>query len=465
VQTGEQAWLATGRQHAAILEAVEGQPETRYATTRDGVAIAYHVLGDAELDVVWTPAVSYPFDLLWEEPSFAHFASRVAGFSRSIWVTPRGLGGSGGQWTDNFTDDTSVDDMTALLDDCGAQKVVFAGSAVGGPFAIRYAHARPDRVRSLVLIDTYARFLRAPDYPFGFPEEKFELFLTGLQTWGAGASVHILAPSRAADPLFRERFARIERLGQPPDQAAASLRQALSVDVRHLLPELEVPTLVLHRRDDRYIRADCGRYLAASIPGAKYVELAGEDNLFFVGDVDAVVDELEEFLTGARQSPEGEVVTRTILFTDIVSSTERVAELGHRAWSALTAEHDAIVRAALRRHRGREIKTIGDGFLAIFDANTRAVRCAAEIVAAAGNVGLEVRAGVHTGEVELLSDDVAGLAVNIAKRVCDLAAPSQVLVSETVRGALVGAGITLADHGTHVLKGVPGDWRLFFVDV
>jgi class 3 adenylate cyclase/pimeloyl-ACP methyl ester carboxylesterase len=407
--------------------------------------------------------VSYPFDLLWEEPSFAHFARRVAGFSRSIWLTPRGLGGSGGQWTDNFTEDTSLDDVTALLDDCGAQQVVFAASAVGGPFAIRYAHARPERVRSLVLIDTYARFLRAPDYPFGFPADRFEHFLTGLQTWGAGTSVDILAPSRAADPLFRERFARIERLGQPPDQAAASLRHALSVDVRHLLAEIEVPTLILHRRDDRYIRVDCGRYLAASIPGAKYVELAGEDNLFFVGDVDAVVDELEEFLTGARQSPEGQLVTSTILFTDIVSSTEQAARLGHRAWSALTAEHDAMVRAALRRHRGREIKTIGDGFLATFDASTRAVRAAADIVAAATSVGLEVRAGVHTGEIEIRPDDVAGLAVTIAKRICDLAGPSQVLVSETVRGALVGTGITVADHGVHVLKGVPDEWRLFAV--
>jgi class 3 adenylate cyclase len=340
---------------------------------------------------------------------------------------------------------------------------VFAASAVGGPFAIRYAHAQPDRVASLVLIDTYARFLRAPDYPSGLPEDVLELFLTALQKWGAGASVDVLAPSRAGDPLFRERLARIERLGQPPDQAAASLRHALSVDVRDLLPELTVPTLILHRRDDRYIRVDCGRYLAAAIPGAKYVELPGEDNLFFVGDVDAMVDELEEYLTGTRQAPEGQVVTSTILFTDIVSSTEQAARLGHRAWSALTAEHDALVRAALHRHHGREIKTIGDGFLATFDASTRAVRAAADIVAAAANVGLEVRAGVHTGEIEILADDVAGLAVNIAKRVCDLAGASQVLVSETVKGALIGSGITVADHGVHALKGVPDEWRLFSV--
>jgi pimeloyl-ACP methyl ester carboxylesterase len=217
---------------------VDDLPETRYVTTRDGVAIAYHVLGDGPIDIVWTPAVSYPFDLLWEEPSFARFARRVAGFSRSIWVTPRGLGGSGGHWSDNYRDDIAVDDTTTLLDQCGASDVVLAASAVGGPLAIRYAHARPDRVRSLVLIDTYARFLRAPDYPFGFPEKLFDQFLTGLQRWGAGASVDILAPSRAADRAFRDRLARIERLGQPPDQAAASLRHALSVDVRRLLPEL-----------------------------------------------------------------------------------------------------------------------------------------------------------------------------------------------------------------------------------
>lgn len=442
---------------------MDGQPETRYATAPDGVPIAYHVLGDGELDVVWTPAVSYPFDLLWEEPSFAHFARRVAGFSRSIWLTPRGFGGSGGQWTDNFAGDSSLDDLTALLDDCGAETVVLVASAVGGPFAIRYAHARPDRLRSLVLVDTYARFLRAPDYPQGFPEELFEHFLSGLQKWGAGTSVDILAPSRAADPRFRERFARIERLGQPPDQAAASLRHALSIDVRQLLPELTVPTLIVHRRDDRYIRVGCGRYLAESIPGARYVELPGQDNLFFVGDVDALVDQLEEFLTGTHQAPEGQVVTSTILFTDIVSSTEQAARLGHRAWSALTAEHDSLVRSALRRHRGHEIKTIGDGFLATFDASTRAVRAAADIVTSATDVGLEVRAGIHTGEIEMLSGDIAGLAVNIAKRVCDLAGPSQILVSETVKGALVGTGISLVDRGTHVLKGVPDEWRLFTV--
>lgn len=441
---------------------MEARPQTRYVTAPDGAAVAYHVLGDGPIDVVWTPAVSYPFDLLWEEPSFAHFARRVARFSRSIWLTPRGFGGSGGHWTDNFTEQSSVDDLSVLLDDCEAPNVVLAASAVGGPFAIRYAHARPDRVRSLVLIDTYARFLRASDYPFGLPESLFELFLTGVQTWGTGTSVDLLAPSRAADGLFRERIARIERLGQPPDQAAASLRQALSVDVRHLLPELQVPTLVLHRRDDRYIRAECGRYLAAAIPGAHYVELPGADNLLFVGEVDALVDELEEYLTGAHQAPEGQVITSTILFTDIVSSTERASRLGHRVWSGLTAEHDAAVRHALQRHGGREIKTMGDGFLATFDAGTRAVRAATQIVTSA-NLGLEVRAGIHTGEIELLPDDVSGLAVTIAKRVCDLAGPSQVLVSETVKGALVGTGIALVDQGSHALKGVPDEWRLYSV--
>jgi len=242
-----------------------------------------------------------------------------------------------------------------------------------------------------------------------------------------------------------------------------SVRAGFLRDVRALLPTLAVPTLVLHREGNRYIRVGAGRYLAEHIPGATYVELSGNDHLFFVDDTDAVLDNIEEFLTGSHQAPEGDVVTTTILFTDIVASTEQSARMGHRKWTTLTDSHDAMIRAALQRHRGREVKTIGDGFLATFDASTRAVRAAMEIVAAARGLGLDVRVGVHTGEVEVRADDVVGLPVSIAKRICDLADPGEVLVSEAVKILTVGSGITVSEQGTHVLKGVPETWRLFAV--
>jgi class 3 adenylate cyclase/pimeloyl-ACP methyl ester carboxylesterase len=424
------------------------------------VSLAYHVLGNGRLDVLWTPVVSFPFDLLWEEPSFAHFARRVARFSRSIWSTPRGLGGSGGEWVDLFEDSTLDGDFSSVLDQAGCERAVVVGFGVAGSFAIRYAHSHPERVHSLVLIDTFARYLRAPDYAVGLRESDLDRFLDRIKLWGSGMSVDLLAPSRAADPHFRERIARLERLGQPPDEAASSLRRALSVDVRHLLLSLRVPTLVLHRQHDRYILAQSGRFLAATIPDAKYVELPGEDNLFFVGEVDALVDELEEFLTGTHQAPEGQVTTVSILFTDIVASTEQSARLGHRRWSRLVEDHDAMVRLALQRYQGREVKSTGDGFLLTFDAASRAVRAASDIVDAAHGAGLELRAGVHVGEVEVRPDDVVGLPVSIAKRVCDVAAPGQVLVTEVVRLLTETSSIDFEDGGTHHLKGVPGSWKL-----
>ena len=248
-----------------------------------------------------------------------------------------------------------------------------------------------------------------------------------------------------------------------PDRIADSVRAIFELDVRALLPTVSVPTLILHREGDRYIRLGAGRYLAEHIPNARFVVLPGDDHLFFVGDTDALADEIEEFVTGARSGAEGEVRTMTVLFTDIVASTEHQARVGTREWSRLSDHHDAIVRAALVRNRGHEVKTTGDGFLATFEATGRAIRCAAEIVAGAKDIGLVLRAGVHVGEVEARGDDLGGLAVTIAKRVCDLAGPGELLVSETVRGHMVGAGIEFVDRADRELKGVPGKWRLFGV--
>jgi class 3 adenylate cyclase len=341
-------------------------------------------------------------------------------------------------------------------------QAVVVGPGMAAWAAVAYAAAHPERVQALVLLDGYAHYVRREDYAIGLRPEHLETaFLPLAQIWGSGASVEIMAPSRAGDPLFRETIARCERFGQPPHEMAEAVKRCMECDVRHHLPAITAPTLVLHRSGDRFIRPAAGRYLADHIAEARYVELPGEDHFHFVGDSDGLLDEIEEFLTGSRQGAEGDVIMAAILFTDIVSSTEQSAQMGHRRWSALSDSHDAMVRTTLERHRGREIKTIGDGFLATFDSASRAVRAATEIVQHAQTMGIEVRAGVHTGEVEMRADDVAGLAVNIAKRVCDLAGPSEVLVSESVRPVIAGSGIDVEQRGEYELKGVPGTWRLY----
>ena len=440
--------------------AVDEWPATRYVTASDGVSIAYKAMGDGPLDLLWVPGLGIPIDLLWEEPNFVRFAKRLASFSRTVWYEPRGAGASGGDYLENL----SELDKTTVLDAAGCGRVVIVGSGNTGPAAIRYAVANPERVQALVLVGTFAHYVREDDYPWGFPPETLKRFNAATeQQWGTGAWLDVIAPSKAADERFRAWWSRSERLAFAPNKIADLTRRTFVQDVRPFLASIAVPTLVLHRANSNYIRVGAGRYLAEHIPGAKFVELSGQDDLFFVGDADALLDEIEEFLTGSHQAPEGDLLMAAILFTDIAASTEQSAQMGHRKWSALTESHDAMVRSILARHRGHEVKTTGDGFLATFDATTRAVRAATEILTAAKQIGLDVRAGVHIGEVEVRPDDVVGLAVSIAKRVCDLAAPGQVLVSEGVRGLLVGSGITLSEQGTHVLKGVPEEWRLFAV--
>jgi class 3 adenylate cyclase len=444
---------------------VDERPVTRYAKAPDGVSIAYQVTGDGPLDLVFLPALNLPIDLLWEEPSFVRFARHLRGFCRTVWCETRGLGASGGNFQDYYVDEIVDADLTAVVDAVRCERVVLVGSDTAGQTAIRYAATHPERVTALVLLDTYAHYMREDDYPWGLPPDALDRYIASTrETWGTGAALEVLAPSKASDERFRAWWARTERLGVGVDQIAVSMRAAFLRDVRALLPTLAVPTLVLHRERNRYIRVGAGRHLAEHVPAATYVELSGDDHLFFVGDTDALLDEVEEFLTGSHQAPEGDVVTATVLFTDIVASTEQSARLGHRKWNTLTDDHDAMVRATLHRHRGREVKTIGDAFLATFDATTRAVHAAMEIVAAAEGMGLNVRAGVHTGEVEVRPDDVVGLPVSIAKRICDLADPGEVFVSRTVSDLAAASGITFEDCGDHTLKGVPGTWRLFAAD-
>jgi class 3 adenylate cyclase len=444
---------------------VDERPVTRYAKAPDGVSIAYQVSGDGGPDLLFRPGMGIPIDLFWDEPRFVRFARRLGGFSRVVMADFRGVGASGGDVRDSVVEAIGDPDVTSVLDAVGCQRVVLFGTGLGGPTAIRYAAHHPERVQALVLVDTFAYLVREDDYPWGLPPESLERRAAAMAaTWGTGAAADVIAPSKSGDETFRAWWARAERLGSAVNQVAAILRALVLQDVRALLPTLALPTLVLHRVGNLSVPVGAGRYLADQISGANYIELPGDDAIFFVGDTDALLDEIEEFLTGSRQAPEGDVVSATILFTDIVASTEQSARMGHRKWTALTDEHDAMVRATLARYRGREVKTTGDGFLATFDAATRAVRAATEIATAARGIGLEVRAGVHAGEVEMRHHDLAGLAVSIAKRICDLAGPGEVFVSETVKGHLVGSGIALSEHGTHVLKGVPDGWRLYAIE-
>ena len=464
--TGQNDTLqGTGQNDARQGGNVDERPVTRFAQTPDGVSIAYQVTGEGDLDLLLLSGLPIPIDMMWEEPSFVRFAKRLGRFTRTIWSEARGVGASTGDFLATQDDETVDADFLAVLDSAGCDRVVLFGCATGGPVLIHFAAAHPDRVRALVLLDACAHYLRHDDYPWGVSPEELEQFLALIrETHGTTPGAGLIAPSRVDDEQFQEWYTRCSHLALDVDIAAASTRSQLSRDVRQLLPNLSVPTLVLHRTGDQAIQVEAGRYLAEHIPGARYVELPGEDHAFFVGATDAILDEVQEFLTGVRQGPEGDVVTATILFTDIVASTDQSARMGHRTWRTVMDDHDAMIRTLLVRYRGHEVATTGDGFLARFDSTTRAVRAAAEMVNSAERMGLQVRAGVHTGEVELRPNDVAGLSVSIAKRICDLAGPCQTLVSEGVREALVGSGISTSEAGTHELKGVPDEWRLYAVE-
>jgi class 3 adenylate cyclase len=443
---------------------VDERPVTRYAKSGDGAIIAYQVTGEGPVDILFGSGLAIPVDLMWEEPSFVRFARRLSSFSRTVWYETRGWGASGGEMTGVRADQIVDDDLAALLGAVGVDQVVLMATSTYAPNVIRYAVERPEHIRALVLISTFAYYLREGDYRWGFAPDVLDRAVEATgQGWGTGAWLNTVAPSKSADDAFVGWWARCERLGIPRDQLVPQTYRVLQRDVRALLPFLTVPTLVLHRHGDRFIRAGAGRYLGEHIPGAKYVELPGDDHLFFVGDTDALLDEIEDFLTGRRQEPEGDVVLAAVLFTDIVDSTGQAGRMGHRKWRAVSEDHDAMIRATLKRHRGLEVKTMGDGFLATFDATTRAVRAATDIVDAAHRLGIQVRAGVHTGEIEVRPHDVVGLAVSITKRICDRARPGEVLVSSTVKAHAVGSGIPFTEQGTHALKGVPDAWELFAV--
>ncbi|HEX5610185.1 MAG TPA: adenylate/guanylate cyclase domain-containing protein [Solirubrobacterales bacterium] len=433
---------------------------THYADS-SGVNIAYQVHGEGPLDLVFVPGFVSHVELIWEEPSVARFFRRLASFARLVVFDKRGQGLSD-RGDRPPTLEESMDDLRAVIEAAGCERPAIFGISEGGPMSLMFAATYPRDVSSLVLHGSYARMLKAPDFPEGVPPEKFAHWRQRVRDeWGTPVAMEMWAPSAVGDAGFERWWARLLRQGTSPAGATALMDLYTEIDVRSVLPAIDVPVLFLHRRDDRLIPARQSRYLAAHVPGARYVELSGNDHLPTVGDQDEMLDEMEEFLVGSRRATETERALATVLFTDIVGSTEIAARLGDSGWRRLLERHDALVRRQLGLYRGREVKTMGDGFLATFDGPARAIRCACALRDELEGIGVEVRAGIHTGEVELIGEDVSGMAVNIGARIGALAGAGEVLVSSTVRELVVGSGLEFADRGAQPLKGAPGEWRLF----
>jgi class 3 adenylate cyclase/pimeloyl-ACP methyl ester carboxylesterase len=437
----------------------------RYARNGD-VSLAYDVFGEGERDILVTLGWVASFQSAWESPAYARWLQRLGTLGRVIMWDKRGTGLSERLSPDSLpTLEERMDDMRAVLDAVGSERAVAIGLSEGAPLTAVFAASHPERVTSLILIGGFARMTRDADYEWGAPQDVASEFNRRVaETWGDNAwLLQLWAPTVADDPVVQDHWNRMLVVGGTPATAIAWLQLIQATDIRGTLPAIGTPTLVLHRTDDRIIPVDHGRYLGEHIPGARYVELPGADHLWWI-EGDDFLDEIESFVTGSTVSYEPDRVLATVMFTDIVDSTARAAELGDRRWRDLVEEHDRLVRAHLERYRGREVKTLGDGFLATFDGPGRAIRCASEVREAVRSVGLEVRAGLHTGEVEVAGDDISGIAVNIGARVGAKAEPGEVLVSQTVKDLVAGSGVRFGDRGEHDLKGVPGAWRLWTVE-
>jgi pimeloyl-ACP methyl ester carboxylesterase len=440
-------------------------PETRYARSGD-LNIAYQVTGEGERDLVYVPGWVSNIELMWEEPAMAHFLGRLASFSRLILFDKRGTGLSDRVSNEELpTLEERMDDVRAVLDAVGSERAALFGHSEGGNMCALFAATYPQRTIALLTLGSFAK-RRDPDddYPWAPTAESREAAVDDVErNWGRlrPEDVEYYAPSRSGDEQFVRNLEQYLRRSASPGAAAVLMRTNSFVDMRNVLPTIRVPTLVLHRTGDHDVKVDEGRYLAARIPGAKFVELPGADHWISAGNMDELADEIEEFLTGTRPLPEPDRVLATVLFTDIVGSTERAAELGDRTWRELLGAHDAAVRRALERFRGREVDTAGDGFLATFDGPARAVRCAIEAGAAIRQLGVEIRAGIHTGECELDGPKIRGIAVHTGARIASLAGPGEVLVSQTVKDLVAGSGLVFDDRGLHTLKGVPGEWHVY----
>jgi pimeloyl-ACP methyl ester carboxylesterase len=438
--------------------------QTRYARSGD-VHIAYQVVGEGPFDLVYVPGWVSHVELAWEEPTLARFLGRLASFSRLILFDKRGTGLSDRVSDDKLpTLEERMDDLRAVMDAVGSERAAIFGVSEGGTLAALFAATYPERTTALVMFGTFARRIWSPDYPWApTPEQRQQEYECVESGWGKLVDLERYVPSKIGDEAFATRLATYLRRAASPGAAVALLRMNTQIDIRAVLPTIHVPTLVLHRTGDRDANVDEGRWLAAQVPGARFVELAGDDHFPWVGDQEAILDEVQEFLTGVRPAPEADRLLVTVLFTDIVGSTEWAARLGDRAWKEMLDQHHGLVRQELHRFRGREVDTAGDGFLATFDGPARAIRCACRIRDGVRRLGIEIRAGLHTGEIEVTGEEIMGIAVHIGARVAAAAQPGEVLVSSTVKDLVAGSGILFADRGAHVLKGVPGEWHLFAV--
>lgn len=435
--------------------------ETQYARSGD-LNIAYQVVGDGPLDLVFVPGFVSHLEFQWEEPMQARFFSWLAAFSRLIRFDKRGTGLSDRVKTGTLEE--RMDDVRAVMDAVGSERAALLGLSEGGPLSLTFAATYPERTTALILWNTFARLQWAPDYPFGYGPESRKQILEDIKNhWGTGLFASFFAESAANDESFRNWWSRCERLAMSPGAALDGMRWIVDIDARHVLPVIRIPTLVLHAAGDSQVPVAFGRYMAERIDGAKYIELPGADHFAWtIGD--AVVAEVEEFLTGSRPVPEMDRVLATVLFTDIVGSTEIASRLGDRAWHDILKRHHALVRAEFARFRGREVDTTGDGFLATFDGPARAVRCACSLRDRVRQLGIELRAGLHTGEVELIGDNIGGVAVHIGARVSALAQANEVLVSSTIKDLVVGSELQFSDRGLHALKGIQDEWRIFAVE-
>ena len=438
-------------------------PAIRYAMSGD-VHVAYQVVGDGPVDIVFVEGFVTNRHVVWEEPSYRRFVERLGSFARVILFDKRGMGLS--DRVQAGTLEERMDDVRAVMDAVGSERAALIGESEGGPLSMVFAAAHPERTLALVLAGAEVKEDKTEDWPWGeSTRDEFEESMTTLaERWGEPpSSLRIFVPSRGDDPSLLEWFARLKVQAASPAAAEVFMRMAHDIDVRHVVPTIRVPTLILHSVGDQVCHVENARYLSRTIPEARYVELPGADHVMYAELADLALAEIREFLTGVREGPEPDRVLATVLFTDLVGSTVRAAELGDRRWRELLETHHAAVRRELERFGGREVDTAGDGFLAAFDGPARAIRCASAVVDSVTGLGLQVRAGVHTGECEVHGDKLAGLAVHVGARVAAQASAGEVLVSNTVQDLIAGSGIELEDRGLFALKGLDGERRLYAV--
>jgi pimeloyl-ACP methyl ester carboxylesterase len=437
--------------------------ETRYARCGDD-HIAYQTVGDGPRDIVFMSAWFSHVDGRWEEPRFAAMLRRLATMGRLIVFDKRGSGASDPLQVADPTWEDWADDIRAVMDAAGSERATIIGVGDSGPLACLFAATQPQRTASLVLVNTGAKLTRADDYPIGLTDGEVTAFLARTkETWGTGGVADVFSPSVADDERYKQWWARYQRMSASPGRSTAMAKLVFGVDVRHVLATIHVPTLVLHRRSFRFFPVELGRYLAANIPGAKLVELEGADGFVYLGDSDGLLNEIEEFVTGARRAQDVDRVLATVLLTDMVGSTDKAAQLGDHRWREVLDTHDEIVRVQLEAFRGRLHRATGDGVLATFDGPARGIRCAQAIRDRLRAAGIDIRCGLHAGEIELRGNEIGGIAVHIAARIEAEAATGEILCSSTVKELVTGSDLAFVDRGRKQLKGVPQDWQIYAV--